>query len=494
MNILGKSEVTAEQMAAYLISRNPNAKSWALRYARICLAEGEMEGVRGDGAWIQSCKETGNFTYTGGTAVTFDQNNFCGLGVVKKGVKGHSFATPNLGFRAQMQHLKAYASTLPLNNPCIDPRFKYVERGIAPRFEDLAGRWARPGYNTKLASSLEDAMNKRIGYGFDIIKGIEEMKKIILESTLDEEKEMSNLAYTLKVNYADKSNYGSSRTADKIKYIVWHYTANDGDTDEANGKYFQGKNRNASAHYFVDDDSITISVPDLAVAWSVGGNRYPNYKTTGGASLYKVCTNTNSISIELCDTVKNGVYDVSEKTLVNAIALTKDLMKKYNIPIERVVRHFDVTGKACPAYYVDNSKWNALKSRISDTKQEVDSPIITTTTAKTYRVQSGDTLSKIGDKVGISWQTIAKINNIKAPYIIKKGQVLKLVEDTGLPFIVKVKVAELNVRSGPGILNKVTYVIKDKGKYTIVDVNGNWGKLKSGKGWINISNNYVNKV
>ena len=156
------------------------------------------------------------------------------------------------------------------------------------------------------------------------------------------------MSYILKTNYADKSNYGSYRNTSKIKYIVWHFTANDGDTDESNAKYFKRKNIKASAHYFVDDDSITISVPDTYVAWSVGGSRYSDYKLTGGASLYKICTNTNSISIELCDTNKDGKYNASEKTIENAIELTRKLMKKYNIPIQNVIRHFDVTGKKCP--------------------------------------------------------------------------------------------------------------------------------------------------
>lgn len=105
-------------------------------------------------------------------------------------------------------------------------------------------------------------------------------------------------------------------------------------------------------------------MPDTYVAWSVGGTRYSNYKITGGASLYKICTNTNSINIELCDTVKNGKYDVSESTLSNAIELTRILMEKYNIPISRVVRHFDVTGKSCPYYYVDSTAWNNVRNRI----------------------------------------------------------------------------------------------------------------------------------
>lgn len=179
MNIIGKSEVSTYQMAEYLIAKNPNTKPWALEYATLYLEEGETEGVRGDGAWIQSCKETGNFKFTGGTAVTFDQNNFCGLGVTSKGMKGHSFDTPRLGIRAQIQHLKGYATATPLKNQCIDPRYKYINpKGKAPRFEDLAGKWAVPGYDTSKASSLEDAMNKGIGYGFDIVAGINEMKKI----------------------------------------------------------------------------------------------------------------------------------------------------------------------------------------------------------------------------------------------------------------------------------------------------------------------------
>lgn len=202
MNIIGKSECTAEQMAQYLIERNPNAKSWALEYAKLYLEEGEAEGVRGDGAWIQSCKETGNFKFTGGTAVTFDQNNFCGLGVTKKGMKGHSFDTPRLGIRAQIQHLKGYATSTPLKNSCVDPRYKYINpKGKAPRFEDLAGKWAVPGYDTSKASSLQDAMNKGIGYGFDIIAGINTMKKININN---------NGGNTMKYKVAIDAGHGSS--------------------------------------------------------------------------------------------------------------------------------------------------------------------------------------------------------------------------------------------------------------------------------------------
>lgn len=167
----------------------------------------------------------------------------------------------------------------------------------------------------------------------------------------------------IKVNLANPANYGGKRN--KIEYIVIHYTANDGDSDEGNGNYFHNNVVNASAHYFVDGDSITQSVPDNQVAWSVGGTKYANCGQTGGGKFYGKCTNSNSISVELCDEVRNGRYDFTEKTLENAADLVRLLMKKYGVPVERVIRHFDVTGKKCPAPMVDDVQmWNDFKERL----------------------------------------------------------------------------------------------------------------------------------
>ena len=165
-----------------------------------------------------------------------------------------------------------------------------------------------------------------------------------------------------KTDLALRSNYGNKRNTSDIKYIVAHFTANDGDSDEANGNYFDDTYRGASAHYFVDDDSITQTVPDDYVAYSVGGKKYTNTK---GGSLYGVATNANTLNIEMCDTVKDGIYNVSEKTLVNTITLIKEKQKQYGIPDENVIRHYDVTGKLCPAYYVDESAWATFKARLS---------------------------------------------------------------------------------------------------------------------------------
>ena len=164
------------------------------------------------------------------------------------------------------------------------------------------------------------------------------------------------MAITRRTQIAHSSNYGSKRNTNTIKYIVIHYTGNDGDSDQNNAKYFQGKNRGASAHYFVDDDSITQSVKDNYVAWHCGGDKYYHAK----------CRNSNSIGVEMCDTVRDGTYNLSAKTRANVVVLVKELMKKYNIPIDNVIRHYDVTHKKCPAYFVSNSaEWKKFKAELT---------------------------------------------------------------------------------------------------------------------------------
>lgn len=170
------------------------------------------------------------------------------------------------------------------------------------------------------------------------------------------------MGYVFKTNIANKENYGGKRNTGNIKYLVYHYTSNDGDHDESNAKYFHNNIVAASAHYFVDDDSVTQSVYDDYIAYSVGGKCQSSHHP-----LYKICTNSNSISIEMCDAVKNGVVEITEATLENAIELGRVLMKKYNITIDRVIRHYDVNGKACPNCngLLNDANWNAFKSRLN---------------------------------------------------------------------------------------------------------------------------------
>ena len=160
--IMGKAKATAGQMASYLKKKNPAVPQSVLDMIPLYLSEGEAEGVRGDIAFAQSCLETGNFTFSG-SAVTLLQNNFCGLGVTQRGKTGLSFESPQLGIRAQIQHLKAYASTDVFVNERIDPRFRYVKRGCAPYVEWLGQKenpqgkgWAAgEKYGEKILSILK---------------------------------------------------------------------------------------------------------------------------------------------------------------------------------------------------------------------------------------------------------------------------------------------------------------------------------------------------
>ena len=175
------------------------------------------------------------------------------------------------------------------------------------------------------------------------------------------------MSVPIKTKIANKANYGGKMAS--VKYIVIHYTANDGDTDENNGNYFANNIVKASAHYFVDDDSVTQAVPDDYIAYHCG---------TTGKYKHPTCRNANSIGIEICDDVKDGKIYPSAKTIENALWLTKTLMKKYNIPQANVIRHYDVTGKLCPAYWSGTTEKDALWKTAFWNKL-----IITTNTNKT---------------------------------------------------------------------------------------------------------------
>ena len=178
------------------------------------------------------------------------------------------------------------------------------------------------------------------------------------------------MGYNLKTIPADRDNYGGRRDTDAIRFLVYHYTANDGDTAEANGNFFASHTVQASAHYFVDDDTVVCSVPESMTAWSVGGEKWADCPQTGGGTLFGRCTNYNSISVEMCDTVRDGRFDFTEKTMENAAALGREIMARYGLDADHVVRHFDVNGKHCPGaagwWGRDSSQWTIFKERLED--------------------------------------------------------------------------------------------------------------------------------
>lgn len=182
---------------------------------------------------------------------------------------------------------------------------------------------------------------------------------------------MSKALDTIPVILCNRANYGDRRDASAVRYLVYHYTGNDGDTARANAVYYANATVKASAHYFVDGSEIVQSVPELYTAWAVGGKKWRDCAQTGGGTLHGVVTNANSISIEMCDTARDGQIMATEATLYNAAALGRKLMALYGIPIDRVVRHFDVTGKHCPAYFMDSAAWDAFKGRLTDEEGEI---------------------------------------------------------------------------------------------------------------------------
>lgn len=139
------------------------------------------------------------------------------------------------------------------------------------------------------------------------------------------------------------------------KYIVIHYVGAVSSA-KANADYFYSVNRQASAHYFIDENEIWQVVKEGDRAWHCG---------TTGKYYHPECRNTNSIGIEMCCYNNNGTIDIKEEVVNKTIELTKEIMAKYNIPIENVIRHYDVTHKICPAPFVNNeSRWNEFKSRL----------------------------------------------------------------------------------------------------------------------------------
>ena len=121
-------------------------------FCQIVFEEANAEGVKAEILFAQAMYETGWLQFGG--SVKAEQCNFGGIGAVNATAGGASFGDVRSGLRAQVQHLKAYASKEPLNNPCVDPRFEKVKRGVAPCVEDLNGRWAVPGdgYGQRISS------------------------------------------------------------------------------------------------------------------------------------------------------------------------------------------------------------------------------------------------------------------------------------------------------------------------------------------------------
>ena len=167
----------------------------------------------------------------------------------------------------------------------------------------------------------------------------------------------------------------TAKAGRSIDYLVVHYTA--GTTSKAGtaanvAAYFASTDNQASADFIVDDGTVVQYNPDLTnrYCWHCGGGR----QSTKGGGLYGACKNANSIGVELCSTNSSGKvtaandsrWSFSQAVLERGRQLLRELMERYGIDAEHVIRHYDVTGKLCPgivgwnADSGDESLWTAF--------------------------------------------------------------------------------------------------------------------------------------
>lgn len=307
----------------------------------------------------------------------------------------------------------------------------------------------------------------------------------------------------------------------KTTAIAVHYVANPGTSAIANRNYFENcrlTKKSVSGHYIIGlNGEIIRCIPDEEISYC-----------TNQANSY-------TVSIECCHPDWTGKFN--DKTYKSLVELCAEIIKKYNLKPDAVIRHFDVTGKVCPKGFVpkknggtdDNNStaWNKFKA-------DVVAKVTGSVTEQTTTVKSEPTSANVVDCDDFIVKVVTDTLNIRSGAgtnnaivgTIKKNEKYTIthtmfvgssewgklksgagwininkkycVRVTEAEFKVKVICNTLNVRANAGTNNKITTTVKKNQIYTIVEtktVNGSeWGKLKSGAGWINLGSNYVKKV
>ena len=155
--ILGTGKLNSGQLADFFLMNNQQVeKEFILRFAEYYIQEAAMENINSDVAFAQMCLETGFLRFGG--LVQADFHNYCGLGAMDAEHPGERFETEQLGVRAHIQHLQAYATPqeVQLNNPLIDPRYNWVHKTkLVTDIFGLTGTWATdPNYGNKIDEIL----------------------------------------------------------------------------------------------------------------------------------------------------------------------------------------------------------------------------------------------------------------------------------------------------------------------------------------------------
>lgn len=276
-----------------------------------------------------------------------------------------------------------------------------------------------------------------------------------------EEKEMATLRKPI-VQITRVNTFG--RNTNKPKFIVIHYVGAAGQA-EANADYFYNVNRNASAHYFIDKkETWQVGYDDMGM-WHVGDGNKSRIGWANGYVYNGKATNYNSIGIEMCQNPQPGKpiedWPIDPIVVEQTLLLTKFLMDKYDIPIDNVVRHYDVSGKMCPAPWRHNdwALWKKFKSDLANLGKVSTQPTIEKAKDNVYTVKHGDNLWAIGQAHGITVKQLKDWNSLESNMIY-----------TGMKLFVKepAKIGDKKPDStnDKGVDEKVVNVVEDKGEQT----------------------------
>lgn len=450
--ILGKSIATAKQMSEYLLSKNKNPKFSrnisALDFCQLFLDVCAYEGVRGDIAFCQSCKETGNFNYGGD--VKYTQNNFAGIGATGNGVCGCVFSSIEEGILAQAQHLKTYATKDNLSTPCVDPRrttwFVNTKGGTSPHVETLGGVWAVPGYDTKKYSSLEAANNAHDSYGYQIVDILNNILKIKVNK--EENNMANNPIIALSAGHGlytsgkrcmksldpneTREWYLNDRIIDKVEAKLGAYKCTVVRVNDTTGKVDTPLATRATTSNNVNADIYLAMHHNAGVNGGVGGGTMVFYYPTGdgkemATKLYHHIVSRTGLKGNRSTPVASTktLYEVRVPKAKALLVENGFMDSKTDVPVILSESHAENTAIGVVNFLVEYFKLEANGKVVTSTTASKPS---TPKDTDTYEVQKGDTLSKIGTKTGVAWKTIAELNGIKFPYTLKVGQVLKLKE------------------------------------------------------------------